>query len=106
MKDGKAWYNPDRAQAMQKEFLLDETLPESAAALRTMRGLAFDWGRFDTTQAHVLSNRQFSRKLEDLGIDHEAEEYRGDPFNRTWTDDGRFATRVMPFLARHLLTAE
>lgn len=105
MKDGKPVYNPDRMQAMQKAFLLDDTLPESAAALRTMRGLAFDWGRFDTTQAHVVSNRQFSRKLEDLGVEHEAEEYRGDPWNRTWTEDGRFAKRVLPFLENHLTGA-
>jgi hypothetical protein len=98
--------NPDRARAMQKAFLLDETLAESAPALRTMRGLALDWGRFDQTQAHVISNRQLSRKLEDLGVEHEAEEYRGDPWNRTWTEDGRFAARVLPFLRKHLATAE
>jgi S-formylglutathione hydrolase FrmB len=103
MKDGKAVYEPDRVAAMQKAFLLDETLAGAAPALRTMRGLAFDWGRFDTTQAHVISNRQFSRKLEDLGIEHEAEEYRGDPWNRTWTEDGRFARRALPFLQRHLV---
>jgi hypothetical protein len=102
VKDGKAVFNGDRAMAMQKSFLLDETLVESAAALRSLRGLALDWGRFDTTQAHVVSNRQFSRKLEDLGVEHEAEEYRGDPWNRTWTEDGRFARRVLPFLERHL----
>ncbi len=101
MEDGKPVYDGDRAHAMQAAFLLDESLAESAAALRTMRGLAFDWGRFDTTLAHVTSNREFSRKLEDLGIEHEAEEYRGDPSNRTWTDDGRFATRVLPFLEKH-----
>jgi S-formylglutathione hydrolase FrmB len=106
MKDGHATYDGNRATAMQKAFLLDETLADSAVALRTMRGLALDWGRFDTTQAHVISNRQFSRKLEDLGIEHEAEEYRGDPWNRTWTEDGRFARRVLPFLRKHLLTAQ
>ncbi len=105
LKDGQPVYDGDRAHAMQAAFLLDESLAESAAALRTMRGLAFDWGRFDTTQAHVTSNREFSRKLEDLGVEHEAEEYRGDPFNRTWTDDGRFATRVLPFLQTHLAWA-
>lgn len=106
MKDGKAAYNPDRVQAIQEAFLLDETLAEAAPGLRTMRGLALDWGRFDTTQAHVISNRQFSRKLEDLGVEHEAEEYRGDPFNRSWTPDGRFAKRVLPFLEKHLMQAE
>jgi hypothetical protein len=50
----------------------------------------------------VLSNQAFSRRLEDLGIEHEAEEYRGDPWNRTWTPDGRFYTRLLPFMARHL----
>jgi S-formylglutathione hydrolase FrmB len=102
MKDGRPTYRPDRVLAMQRAFLLDDALPVTAAALRSLRGLAFDWGRFDTTQAHVASNRQFSRKLEDLGVEHEAEEYRGDPFNKTWTEDGRFATRVLPFLWRHL----
>jgi enterochelin esterase-like enzyme len=106
MKDGRPAYNPDRAGAMQEAFLLDQTLPESAPALRKMRGLAFDWGRFDTTQAHVIANRQLSRKLEDLGVEHEAEEYRGDPFNRSWTEDGRFAKRVLPFLEKHLLRAD
>lgn len=106
MKDGKPAYHPVRAMAMHKSFLLDDTLPETAAALRTMRGLAFDWGRFDTTQAHVTANRLFSRKLEDLGIEHEAEEYRGDPWNRTWTEDGRFAKRALPFLAKRLTAQE
>jgi S-formylglutathione hydrolase FrmB len=105
-RDAKPVYNPDRTMAMQKAFLLDGTLMESAPALRTMRGLALDWGRFDTTQAHVISNREFSRKLDDLGVEHEAEEYRGDPWNRTWTEHGRFAKRVLPFLGRHLLAAE
>ncbi len=100
--DGKPVYDPGKAVRLQREFLLDSTLEESAAALRSLRGLAFDWGRFDTTQAHVISNRQFSRRLEDLGVEHEAEEYRGDPWNRTWGDDGRFARRVLPFLEKHL----
>jgi hypothetical protein len=102
MQDGKPVYDPDRVQATKKEFLLDETLPQSAPALRSLRGLALDWGRFDTTQAHVSSNRQFSRLLEELGVEHEAEEYRGDPWNRSFTQDGRFATRVLPFLDRYL----
>jgi S-formylglutathione hydrolase FrmB len=106
LKDGKLRYNPERVQALKVAFLLDATLPESATNLRTMRGLAFDWGRFDTTQAHVISNRQLSRMLEDLGVEHEAEEYRGDPWNRTWTDGGRFAARVLPFLEKHLMGAE
>jgi enterochelin esterase-like enzyme len=100
-ENGEPKLNVENIGKMKRGFLLDETLDESAANLRALRGLAFDWGRFDTTQAHVQSNREFSRKLEDLGIEHEAEEYRGGPWDRLWTDDGRFYTRVLPFLARY-----
>ncbi|MEO6005894.1 MAG: alpha/beta hydrolase-fold protein [Opitutus sp.] len=94
---------PDNLRKAQKAFHLDETLDESAANLRSLRGLAFDWGRFDSTQAHVDSNREFSRKLQDLGIEHEAEEFRGSPWDRYWTENGRFYTRVLPFFQRTLV---
>jgi hypothetical protein len=103
LENGNATPDAGVMRRMQKVFMLDGTLDESADALRTMRGLALDWGRFDTIQAHVLANRAFSRLLEDLGIEHEAEEYRGDPWSRTWTPDGRFYSRVLPFLSKHLV---
>lgn len=103
MKDGRPTLHVENTRRTKAGFLLDETLNESAANLRTMRGLALDWGRFDTTYAHVESNRTFSRLLEDLGVEHEAEEYGGGPWDRLWTEDGRFYARVLPFLARHLV---
>ncbi len=102
-KNGELELNSANLQKAKTGFHLEETLAESAANLKTMRGIAFDWGRFDPNQDHVVANRNFSRRLEDLGVEHEAEEYRGDPFSRVWTDDGRFYTRVLPFLARHLV---
>jgi hypothetical protein len=102
-KNGELELNSDNMQKAKAGFQLEETLVESAANLKTMRGIAFDWGRFDPNQDHVVANRTFSRRLEDLGVEYEAEEYRGDPFSRVWTDDGRFYTRVLPFLARHLV---
>jgi S-formylglutathione hydrolase FrmB len=102
LEDGTPKLNPANASKVKAGFLLDETLPDAAEQLRTLRGLAFDWGRFDETRAHVESNREFSRKLLDLAVEHEAEEYSGNPWDRTWTDDGRFYTRVLPFLAKHL----
>ena len=103
MKGGKPVLQAENAQKIKAGFHLEESLNESVAQLRTLRGIAFDWGRFDPIQDHVYANQAFSRRLEDLGIEHEAEEYRGDPWDRTWTDDGRFYTRVLPFLARHLV---
>lgn len=105
-KNGEMELNSVNMQKAKAGFLLEETLNESGANLKTMRGIAFDWGRFDPNQDHVVANRTFSRRLEDLGVAHEAEEYRGDPFSRVWTDDGRFYTRVLPFLAKHLVFAQ
>lgn len=102
-QNGEPVLHVENTKKAKAAFHLDEGLPQSDANLRTMRGLALDWGRFDMTQAHVEANREFSRKLEDLGVEHEAEEYRGNPWNRTWTADGRFYTRVLPFLSRHLV---
>ena len=103
MEDGELTFRAENAQKIKAGFHLEESLDESVAPLRSLRGIAFDWGRFDPIQDHVYANQAFSRRLEDLGIEHEAEEYRGDPWNRTWTGNGRFYTRVLPFLERHLV---
>ena len=104
--DGTPKLAPANNQRMTREFLLDGWLDTHAEALRSLRGLALDWGRFDPTQAHVSSNRRFSKMLASLGVPHEAEEHAGGIWDRMWTDDGRFATRVLPFLGRHLAGAD
>lgn len=83
-------------------FIIGESLDEYTGNLKKLRGLAFDWGRFDAVYAHVDSNRELSRKLQDLGIAHQAEEYAGGPNENTWTQDGRFYQRVLPFLTSKL----
>jgi S-formylglutathione hydrolase FrmB len=100
--NGERKLNVENMIKTKKEFLLDQTLPESAANLRQLKGIALDWGRYDETIAHVESNRAFSSKLEDLGIVHTAEEYNGTPSGKLWTNDGRFYTRVLPFLNQYL----
>lgn len=106
MAGGELRLHPGNTRTMQKRFHLDEALDEYAANLRTMRGLALDWGRYDPTSAHVYSNQSFGRKLADLGIPHEAEEYAGNPWDQYWGEQGRFSTRVLPFLGRHLVYQE
>jgi hypothetical protein len=71
-----------------------------------MRGIAFDWGRFDSNPDHVYANQAFSKKLRDQGIEHEAEEYNGDPFSKNWIEQGRVYARMLPFFARHLVFEE
>jgi hypothetical protein len=104
--NGELQIHPENNRALQKGFLLDETLDKYAANLRTMRGLAFDWGRYEPTQAHVYANQAFTKKLGDLAIPHEAEEFSGSPWDQYWGEHGRFTTRVLPFFARHLAFAE
>ena len=103
LKDGEPRLHPVNNRTMQKRFHLDETLDDYAANLRTLRGLAFDWGRYDPTSAHVFANQTFAKKLADLGIPHEAEEFSGSPWDQYWGDNGRFVSRVLPFFARHLV---
>jgi len=100
---GQLKVNTENMIKIQREFMLSYTLGESANNLKKMRAIAFDWARYDGNFDHVYANRAFTRDLEDLGIEHEAEEYRGTPWNRNWAEDGRFYTRVLPFLARHLV---
>lgn len=101
--DGQPRLDPDLNRRMQKGFLLEESLDEFAANLRSLRGIAFDWGRYDLTTAHVFANQVFSRKLLDLGVEHEAEEYAGSPWDKNWTPHGRFYARLLPFFAQHLV---
>ena len=101
--NGSARLNPELNRRLQQGFLLEESLDEYAANLRSLRGIAFDWGRYDQTTAHIFANQVFSRKLTDLGVEHEAEEYVGSPWDKTWTPHGRFYARLLPFFAQHLV---
>jgi S-formylglutathione hydrolase FrmB len=101
--NGEFKLNINNVNKAKAGFHLEETLEESATNLKTMRGIAFDWARFDSNQDHVYANQTFSRKLKDQGVEHEAEEYNGDPWSQNWTENGRVYSRMLPFLARHLV---
>lgn len=103
LENGEPKFHTENTRKAQTGFLLDHTLEESAKSLKAMRGIAFDWARYDPTPTHVYSNQAFTRMLEDLGIEHEAEEFRGSPSNKIWTENGRVYSRVLPFLARYLV---
>lgn len=102
LENGEPKLHPEKTRKAQAGWHLDETLDEYADNLRAMRGIAIDWARYDPTQTHVYSVEAFSKKLVDLGVEHEAEEYLGDPWNKNWTENGRFFSRVLPFLDRNL----
>ncbi|WAC14749.1 alpha/beta hydrolase [Dyadobacter pollutisoli] len=103
MENGKPVLNIQNSEKLKTGFLLDHMLGTRAENLRKMRAIGFDWGRYDPNQDHVVSNQSFTRKLDELGIEHQAEEYRGDPWSKNWTENGRFYTRLLPFIAKNMV---
>ncbi len=103
LENGEPQLQPDKLKKLQSSFHLDELLREYADNLRKMRGIAFDWGRYDPTQSHVYSNQALTRKLDHLGIEHVAEEYNGGAYDKNWIDHGRVEDNMLPFFNRHLV---
>jgi len=101
MENGVQRFDVENARKFREGFLLDH-MPQ-IENLRKMRAVAFDWARYDPGYSHVHSVQEFSRKLDELGIEHEAEEYRGDPWSRNFTENGRFYSRLLPFFEQHLV---
>jgi len=89
-------------QLLKSRFMLEKVVVDHLDKVRGLRGIKFDWGRYDPNQDHVYANQAFTRKLDELGIEHEAEEYRGLPWDKYWIEDGRVHTVVLPFFARRL----
>lgn len=101
--DGQLVIDPAVTERLHDNFLLARLVPGQAANLRKLRGLKFDWARGDTTQDHIYSNQALTHVLDEYGVPYEAEEYRGGWGERHWTPDGRVATDMLPFFARHLV---
>jgi enterochelin esterase-like enzyme len=69
--------------------------------LRKMTAIKMDWGRNDSPRFPVQIG-MLSQRLENLGINHYAEEYIGDHGNKIWTVDGRVLNDLLPFFNDYL----
>jgi enterochelin esterase-like enzyme len=69
--------------------------------LRKMTAIKLDWGRNDSPRFPVQIG-MLSQRLENLGINHFAEEYIGDHGNKIWTMDGRVLNDLLPFFNDYL----
>lgn len=74
-----------------------EMVNDYADNLRQLKALKLDWGRNEEFAHIPYTSRMFSIKLENLGINHYAEEYIGTHGNKLWTDDGRALNDMLPF---------
>ncbi len=70
--------------------------------LKKLKVLKLDWGRNEDFPHIPITCRTFSQKLENLGINHYAEEYIGTHGNKLWTDDGRGLNDMLPFFNMYL----
>lgn len=89
-------------ETLQQSFFLERHVGDHAENLKSLRGFKFDWGRHDGNQDHVYSNQFYSRKLNEFGVPHEAEEYNGGWGDGMFNAGGRIDTDVLPFFQRHL----
>jgi hypothetical protein len=90
----------------RNNFYLESMIPQYADNLKSLRAFKFDWTRNDANFDHVYANQAFTRKLNEFGVAHEAEEYTG-PFDESnWGADGRIYTEVLPFFQKHMVFAE
>jgi Putative esterase len=94
--------DPKVTERLRNNFFLESMIPQYAENLKSLRGFKFDWARNDTNFDHVYSNQAFTRKLNEFGIAHEAEEYNG-AWGGNWGADGRVYTEVLPFFQKHLV---
>jgi enterochelin esterase-like enzyme len=100
--DGKLEPHTANISALQARFHLDSLLVEHAAALKRLRGLKFDWGRYDPTYGHVHASQALTLKLDGYGVPHFSEEYSGNHWNKLWTKHGRVEADLLPFFAEFL----
>lgn len=100
--DGEVVVDARTTARLIDSFALDHQVLRHADALKTLRGLKFDWGRNDPNPDHVISAQALSRMLTELGVPHEAEEYVGGWGDRTWGESGRVYTAMLPFFAKTL----
>ena len=102
LKGDQLVMNLENVERLRAGFSLDSLLREHVADLKQMKAIAFDWGRYDPNQDHVYGNQSLTRELDSVGIEHFAEEYRGNQYDQNWIEHGRVEDRMLPFFARHL----
>lgn len=72
-----------------------------ADKLRKLTAIKMDWGRNDAPRFPIQIG-MLSQRLENLGINHYAEEYIGDHGNKIWSKDGRVLHDLLPFFNDYL----
>ena len=82
--------------------LPNEMINDYSDNLKKLSAIKLDWGRDDFFTHIPPTCWKFSQKLDELGIDHFAEEYNGSHIDKVYTNNGRFLTDMLPFFNTYL----
>lgn len=100
-EDGKMTVNHEVREIWEQKSVIG-MVDDHVKDLEKLTALKLDWGR-NEENLHILTTcREFSMMLEELGIEHYAEEYIGDHVDKLWTADGRALNDMLPFFNLHL----
>lgn len=69
--------------------------------LRKLKAIKLDWGR-NAGERFTIQCDMFSQRLENVGIEHFAEEYIGTHVSGIFTKDGRVPQQMLPFFDLYL----
>ena len=88
---------------LRNSFFLEAMIPQFADNLKSLKGLKFDWGHSDPNHDHVFANQAFTHKLNEYGIEHEAEEHNGAwEEDSNWGESGASQWKFFHFFGRNL----
>ena len=100
-RDGQMMVNADVLKKWEANFPIN-MVDDHIAQLKSLTALQIDWGRNDEFKHIPVTCREFSKKIEALGINHFAEEYMGNHLDMLGGFEGRIFTEAFPFFERYL----
>lgn len=78
-------------------YMIDDYLDN----LKKLKAIKLDWGR-NAGDRFTIQCEMFSQRLENVGIQHFAEEYIGTHVNNIYTREGRIPNQMLPFFDTYL----
>jgi len=99
-KDGEMITHPEVLEKWQKNMPV-HMIEENLERLQQLTAIKFDWGR-NAGIRFVQQCEMFSRRLENSGIKHFAEEYIGTHTSAIFTPHGRVPDEMLPFFNTYL----
>lgn len=102
-ENNKLMIDAELMDRFRNNFYLETMIPRYADNLKSLRGFKFDWTRNDANFDHVYANQAFTRKLNEFGVNHAAEEYTGSFDESNWGTEGRIYAEALPFFEKHLI---